>query len=113
MKHVSIAEVQKIQHGSTCAVTEYSFGDPALDFAVAEIQGRYPETGRTYNERSAEAAFVLEGSGQVVIEEKEVVLQKGDAVLIQPGEKFCWQGNLKLLLSCTPAWSPEQYKESD
>ena len=46
-----------------------------------------------------------------MVEGEEVNLNQGDLILIEPGEKYFWQGNLKLFISSTPAWSPEQYKE--
>lgn len=41
-------------------------------------------------------------------------LTKGDAVLIEPGEVFYWQGDqLEMLMPCSPAFYPEQHKEVD
>jgi hypothetical protein len=37
-------------------------------------------------------------------------LKVGDAVLIEAGEHFAWQGQLMLSLGCTPSWTPEQHQ---
>lgn len=53
----------------------------------------------------------MKGNGRVVVEEKEVRLHQGDLVLIEPGEKYFWEGKMELFMPCTPAWHPEQHKE--
>jgi hypothetical protein len=37
----------------------------------------------------------------------------GDLVLIEPGEKYFWEGNMDLFIPCSPAWYPEQHKLID
>jgi len=54
--------------------------------------------------------YIISGSGKLVVEDKEYELTAGDLVLINPGEKFYWQGNMEIFMPCAPAWSPDQYK---
>jgi quercetin dioxygenase-like cupin family protein len=77
------------------------------------VNGRYPEKGYVVNEVCKEVGYVLSGSGSVCMEGHEVrQLQPGDAVLIQPREKFFWEGTaLEMLMPCSPAFYPEQHKE--
>lgn len=110
MKNVSSREAKKFNNSPACSVFEYTLGDSAIDMARAEIHGRYPEKGWAMNEACKEVAYVLEGSGRVNVDGWEVVLTVGDVVLIEPMEKFYWDGKMKLALSCSPAWRPEQYK---
>jgi len=46
----------------------------------------------------------------LAVEDKEYEIGAGDLVLINPGEKFYWQGNMEIFMPCAPAWSPDQYK---
>ena len=101
-------ESQKHANASTCIVHEYPLGDTAINGAVAELNGRYPEQERVTNTACKELAYVIKGSGKIIVEDKETVLNQGDMVLIQAGEKYYWKGQMTLFLSCTPAWYPEQ-----
>jgi len=102
---------QKHANAPTCRVHEYPLGDANINGAVAELNGRYPEQDRVTNTVCKELAYVINGSGKVVVEGKEVLLNQGDMVLIQAGEKYYWEGQMTLFLSCTPAWYPEQHKQ--
>lgn len=98
-------------NSSKCTAYEYDFKDKDLNVALIEINGRYPETGRVVNEVCKEIVFVLEGAGSVIIEGKEFKLEEGDQVLIKPKHKYFFDGSLKILTPCVPAWFPEQHKE--
>jgi hypothetical protein len=96
-----------------CVITEYPLKDAMLDCVMAEIQGRYPVAGRVSNQKCKLMAYVKEGQGKLQVEGKEVLLKRGDLILIEPGEKYCWDGHLTLFVSCTPAWYPEQHVQVD
>jgi mannose-6-phosphate isomerase class I len=106
MKIVKKCQAQKFNHGKSCAINEYPVADGAIDGCVAKISGRYPENGSALNEISKELAYVVFGSGKITIENQEYEISQGDTILIQPGEKFYWQGNFELFI----AWTPAQYK---
>ena len=79
--------------------------------AVADINGRYPLEGRIVNEVCKEIGYIIEGEGIIVIEDQEIKLKKGSAVLINSGERYYWEGKMKMLISCTPEWYPEQHRD--
>lgn len=110
MKIVKKSEVVKFEHGQTCTANEYPVNDKDINVAIIELNGRYPEKGCAMNEISKELAYVMAGSGKIVVENNETEVAEGDLVLVNPGEKFYWEGNMKLFMPCTPAWNPEQYK---
>lgn len=56
-------------------------------------------------------AHVLEGEGILWVDGKTYPLKKDDVVLIDVGEKYYWEGNMKLGVPCSPAWYPEQHDE--
>lgn len=110
MRYLHSSGVREKRNNDQCIVFEYPLAHEKIDIARVEIRGRYPNEGFATNRESTELAYVLEGSGIVIIGNEEIILGAGDVVLIEPSEKFFWQGNMKLLLSCSPAWHPEQYE---
>ncbi len=110
MKKIAAAEAESFQHGETCLMSEYRLEDDRLDAATAKVSGRYPDEGWVLNRVSAETAYVLAGSGKLVTEDGETSLETGDVVLIEPGEKFHWDGKMTLFVTCAPAWKYGQYE---
>lgn len=108
-KHQTIEKT----NSAACSVTEYSLNNPMLDAAIATITGRYPDERRVVNQQCDELAYVFEGEGKVVINNAEHHISAGDVILIEAGEKYFWEGNMKLFLSCRPAWNKEQHKIVD
>lgn len=92
---------------------EFDLGTRELDGAVVKFKGRFPENGRVVNEECREFAYVVNGQGKVVIEEKPYEITNDDLIIIEKGEKFYWEGDFKLFVYCTPAWYLEQHKTVD
>ncbi len=111
MKFISKSEAKIFKNSEVCTAIEYPLEDKDIDGAVIELKGRYPARGRAVNLECKEMAYIIEGSGKLVVEEKEIKLNKEDLVLIEAGEKFFWDGNMKIFMPCAPAWFPEQHKE--
>lgn len=109
MKLIRHTETNEFKNSDACIAIEYPLKASDINIAIVKINGRYPESGRVMNEQCKEIGFVMEGEGKVIIEGQEVALQKGDAVLIEAKERISWEGSLTMLMSCTPAWSPEQH----
>lgn len=111
MKVVRQRQSSKHQNNEFCTAVEYPTGDKDISVALIELKGRYPSKGIVLNEKCKELAYVVKGSGKLVVENEEISLGEGDLVSIDPGEKYFWDGNMTLLMPCTPAWYPEQHKE--
>jgi mannose-6-phosphate isomerase-like protein (cupin superfamily) len=109
LKHKTVEH----KNGPTCTVIEHALHDDMADIAIAEISGRYPEKKRVVNKECNELAYVFEGKGKVVVNDKEQKLSAGDAIIIEAGEKYYWEGNMKLFLSCRPAWNVAQHRLVD
>ena len=107
-----IKKKDRIKHENSrqCIAYEYPIDDRDINIAFVEIDGRYPDKGYAINKKVKELVFVLDGSGLITIEKDVYKLEKGDVVLILPNTKFFWNGKLKVLASCAPAWSMEQYR---
>ena len=100
----------KVQNSKECSVYEYHFGDKDLDLSCAEIRGRYPPEGFVMNEKIKEIFYVQKGKGKINIEGKDFNITKGDVMLIQPKQKYFWQGTLDLVLACHPRFTFDQHK---
>lgn len=111
MKIVKNQQTKIFQNSKVCKAIEYPLGDKDINGAVIELNGRYPDKGRVVNLKCKELAYVVKGSGKLIVEGKEVELNEGDLALIEPGEKYFWDGNMTMFMPCTPAWYPEQHKE--
>lgn len=111
MKFTPQTKSKRLEVTNTCAAIEYPNGDNDIWGAVIELHGRYPLTGYTVNEKCKELVYFVSGEGVLVIGDKKIKVKKGDQVVIDPNEKFYWQGDLVMFMPCTPAWYPEQHKE--
>ena len=111
MKIIHKNQTEKFKNSDVCTAIEYPLGDKDINGAIVELSGRYPDEGRVVNLKCKELAYIIEGSGRVVVEGEEAMLNKGDLILIEAGEKYFWEGDLKMFVPCTPAWYPEQHKE--
>jgi len=101
------------KNSDKCIAYEYSIEDKDINIAYIEIDGRYPDKGRVTNTECKEMLFVVEGSGKVVVEGKEIALNTHDVALILPNQKYYFEGKLKMVMPCSPAWFPKQHKEVD
>ena len=109
MKIIRKNETTQHKNNDICVVSDYSFGDNDIDLGIAEINGKYPENGYVVNEISKEMIYVLEGNGTIYFEDEKYTFNEGDAFIIEPNEKYYWEANCKLVISCTPPWSEEQH----
>ncbi len=108
MKVVYKHQAKFIKLNNMCTSEEYLLGDTDINGAVVKLSGRYPESGRVMNTKCKELVYVMSGKGKIVTEDRELKLKSGDMILIEPGEKYFWQGDLTMFVPCTPAWTPEQ-----
>jgi len=108
-----VKKSDRIKHlnSPVCIAYEYAHKDKNISIAFIELRGRYPDKGRVTNQICKEMVFVVKGEGKVEIDGNEFILNEGDTILIQPNQKFFWEGNLVLVMPCHPAWYPEQHVE--
>ncbi len=111
MKIIHKNQTKIFKNSESCTAIDYWTGDKDINGAVLEVNGRYPDKNRVVNLECKEMAFIIKGSGKIVIEGKSIKLNEGDLVLIDKGEKYFLEGNLTMFGSCVPAWYHEQHKE--
>ena len=98
------------RNGNYCTVTELPIETPSLNMATAEISGRYPESGHAINHKVSEMVYIQEGSGSITVNDQLTAFKNGDVVLVEPGDKFFWNGKFKGIISCSPAFTIEQHE---
>lgn len=108
MKIIRKDESVPFKNSESCEVFEYGLQDGAGGIAVAEIRGRYPESGYVINDGCKEIAYILSGTGRIGWRRGEAELAPGDAVLIREGEEYFWEGSLSIVLTSFPAWDAKQ-----
>lgn len=52
--------------------------------------------------------YVIEGTGYFILNDDKQTVTKGDLVVVPPGTKYTFGGQLKMLLINTPKWSADQ-----
>jgi len=113
MQLVTKTQSTPFKNSETCTAYEYAMAETAINGAVIELTGRYPTTGRATNSISKELVYVTRGSGTIAVDGQETSLVQGDQILIQPGEKYYFNGTMQLYIACTPAWKPTQHMYTD
>ena len=110
MKLTRKKEREKRKNSDKCFSYIYPINDEDLDISFIEIKGRYPDKGFVMNEKVKELIFVQKGKGKIFNQDKFYNLEEGDEVLILSKEKYFFEGKLKLIAACSPAWYQEQHK---
>jgi len=97
-----------------CIVDEYDFPTKELSLAIAEINGRYPETGKNKNTHCEQIEYVLSGKGVIHSDQGDFEIQEGDSYYFQKNEVYYLEGdNLIIAIANSPKWTPEQYEHLD
>jgi mannose-6-phosphate isomerase-like protein (cupin superfamily) len=108
-------DVRKHQNSSNCTVFEHAHPTKDLSYAVAKIDGVYPENNKRSLNLECESIFVgLSGTGTIHSERGDFPISPQDSCYIPKGEKYSIRGdNLVLSVINSPKWNPEQYKVVD
>ena len=100
----------KKMNTKNCTVWEYDLKKANIGFAIANIVGKYPDSGFVKNVESDELYYVKTGKCIVEIEDKVHEMSEGDLLLIEKNKKYKVNGNVELVVVNQPKWSKEQYK---
>lgn len=111
MKIIRKNQTKEYKNSNVCTALEYPLGDKDINGAVIKLNGRYPDKNKVVNLKCKELAYIIRGSGKVIIGSTATDVQEGDLVMIEAGEPYYWEGNLEMFVPCTPAWYPQQHKE--
>ncbi len=110
MKIVRKNESKEYKNAETCVAYEYITDDDEINIARVVIDGRYPMKGYAVNKEVKELVYVESGSGTIITNGTDFAISSGDVISIAQGEKIAWMGQLTLIISSSPAWTPDQYE---
>lgn len=71
-------------------------------FVYQEVNGIHDE--EFLNHKSAFLYYIISGKGVFIIEDIEYPVSETDVVMIPPGTRFYYKGNMKQILVTAPAW---------
>lgn len=108
MEYIPQSKAQRFDKGAVTS-WEYAMEHATLNVAPISIAAKYPETGYTSNTLSDAIVHVIDGSGMLALHDGTTVeLKKNDQVHLAVGDEYYFDGELEILYTATPAWSPEQ-----
>lgn len=111
MKIVRESDAESQRYAGTSSVLEYStlLDEKNMDFCINHITGRYPMEGYCSNLEVEELCYVLDGEGDFCTKGGEPThFEKGDVIFIHKKDVYYWNGDFKVAIACSPAWSREQ-----
>lgn len=110
MKIARKHETIERKNSELCIVTEYPSVGDKLDFAIVNVSGQYPPSGRAVNRVSDEIVYINKGNCTINVNGEDVSLGAGDVILVEAGDKFIWAGQVELFITCHPAFTIEQHE---
>ena len=109
MHIVKQKKTRRVDASPTTSVEEYIMQETSISGATAIVYGRYPEKGYAINTTCHELALVLSGNGYIGTTRTKTAIELGDCILLQPKEKYYWDGHMAIFIVCTPKWKPRQH----
>lgn len=109
MEYLKKDQSQTFKVGNVIA-HEFPTKNEKINFALVEIKGRHPQQNWLINENCTELTYIVKGSVSLSTETEKVLLGEGDVAILNPQEKYFWEGDCTLFTPCAPAWYPEQNK---
>lgn len=85
----------------------YSDIDDCMQGAVVYQETDKGHLEEFYHLNSAFIYYIIDGNGTFYIEGKAHTVKKADVVIIPPGSKFYYKGQLKQVCVTAPAWEPQ------
>ncbi len=97
--------------GKSSILDEMFLPSEKLSCGIAVLGDKYPEQGYSLNLESETLIIILEGKGQIVIEEKEFKVKEKDIVFIGKDKKYrIITDSLKFAVLNSPPWKETQYQ---
>ncbi len=109
MQIVKHTEIRKVTPTPSTTIWEYDTKDETISGAVAQINGRYPQTGFAQN-GFKELVFVISGDGYIVTPDSRKEIDLGDEILLDKNENYAWEGSVTLFMATTPKFDPKKHK---
>jgi len=95
---------KKIKFGGE-TIYEIDLGFSPIGVALSEIK----KSEKHFHNKTKEWYYVIEGGGEIRIDDEKIPLKKNDFVFIPPKSKHFAKGNLKVLAITFPKWSRKDH----
>ncbi len=108
---VKKAQATSIKANDHSTIWDYPLPSEKTGISYQTLDGRLPEKGWYKNEVCYEIIFILGGKANINVDGEESEVEKGDLVILEPGQKH--YGNYKrvsLITVTSPNWYEEQCK---
>jgi mannose-6-phosphate isomerase-like protein (cupin superfamily) len=90
----------------------YAFPIKNKNIEIDFIDSKTGHGGKVVSDSLTHFYYILEGSGEFIIDNKSYFAITGDLVEILPKHSFDYKGRMKMLLIMEPPYSSEKVKES-
>lgn len=101
----------KKENSKQCTVWEYDLPSQNVSFAIAKINGRFPDNGSAQNTKCEEIYYVISGTGTIHTTKGDFEIAEGDLYHFEIGETYNVEGKeLVIALINAPKWYIEQFK---
>lgn len=88
----------------------YNTGEECPQAAVVYQKTKKGHMEEFYHEKSAFIYYILEGKGTWIIEDEEYEVKAKDVIIVPPGKRFYFKGELEQICVTAPAWD-EKYEK--
>jgi len=97
-------------NSAECFGESFDVLNAPLNLARITIGSRYPEEGYLYNLEAHEMVYVVTGSGSLHTPDSDTQkLSAGDAIYLEPGQRFAWDGDMSIVTACSPAFENSKH----
>lgn len=94
----------KNQVDNDTLILDYGLKDTPHDLVVMDLDG---EHGVFVNKVSTKTYYVLDGVARFSVDDTRRTLEKGDVIVVSPGQKHSMSGIMRALVICTPPYNPD------
>jgi mannose-6-phosphate isomerase-like protein (cupin superfamily) len=88
MKFITLNDIDNIRKDNSCSFIDYPLNDKDIDGALIKINGCYPKEGKAKNTVCKELVYIVDGEGELYVQDKAVKLEKDMVVLIDKNEEY-------------------------
>jgi mannose-6-phosphate isomerase-like protein (cupin superfamily) len=85
----------------------YNTGEQCAEAAVVYQETQKGHAEEFYHSKSNFIFYIIEGAGTWFIEDEPFEVESGDVIIIPPGKRFYYKGDLKQICVTAPAWEPQ------
>ena len=108
------SEINSIQGNEGTSIKQYFHPHNTLNginYSVAQFTLESGKKSKLHKMKSSEIYYILEGSGEILIDDESFHVEKDDSVYVPPNSKQfiknSGSGNLRFLCIVEPAWKAD------